>query len=87
METIKKKINALKDDNEMKQEEIDRLQENVNRVRFYVQKRAAVFFHTGANIIICKCDLSFSAISRASLLTIFYWKIHVPQFNRKQKLH
>ena len=26
METIKKKINALKEDNEIKQEEIDRLQ-------------------------------------------------------------
>ena len=27
METIKKKINALKEDNEVKQEEIERLQE------------------------------------------------------------
>ena len=29
METIKKKINALKEDNEIKQEEIDRLQDCV----------------------------------------------------------
>ena len=33
METIKKKINALKEDNEIKQDEIERLQESFSKSR------------------------------------------------------
>ena len=33
METIKKKINALKEDNEIKQDEIERLQESFSKTR------------------------------------------------------
>ena len=34
METIKKKINALKEDNEIKQDEIERLQESFSKKPF-----------------------------------------------------
>ena len=41
METIKKKINALKEDNEIKQEEIDRLQDCVFNFIFNFYSRFA----------------------------------------------
>ena len=47
METIKKKINALKEDNEIKQDEIERLQESFSKNRsdktcYFVREYGAV---------------------------------------------